>query len=372
MKISMLAVWCFFFLVHPVAYSQTLYAILIGDLSPAAGWGKYTAAVAMDLRLLHSMLHENVPERQLDVIQWEISEDSWSSPEHLLETIEEVAPSPSDTFLFYFTGHGAADDRGHYLDLAKGKLYREEILQAMEARGARLNVLITDCCNTRSDGFSYAAPFIHVENPRSPTPLFRSLFFEPAGRVDINSSQPGESAFFLPIDEEDELGAWSSSIFTGELIQWVHENRNRRASWETLVRAVSLRVHASFLKHYPAGASVGKGSPVQKNQNVYSFAHPGRPEASGPRTGLIIRDFGGRGAVIIEVAPNSPATQVFRLDTERMVSLEPQQVVYSVNDVTTANTEAVLQAMQSAPQISKLGVRDRAGRTFDALIKLRY
>lgn len=372
MKGSMLAALLLLVLGQAVAYSQTLHAILVGDVSPSAGWGKYSMAVAMDLRLMYSMLHNNMPERQLNILQLEIDEDEWSTPENLLQAIEEVSPKSGDTLLFYFSGHGAADDRGHYLELASGKLYREEILKAMDAKQARLNVLITDCCNTRSDGYAYGAPYIHTENPRSPTALFRSLFLEPTGQVNINSSHPGESAFFLPIDDDDESSSLSNSIFTGELIEWVHENRNRTASWEGLLRALSLRVHASFLKHYPNGASVGKGTVIQKRQNVYSFTHPGRPEASGPRTGLVIRDFGGRGAVIVEVTPNSPATQVFRLDLERMISLEPQQVVISVNEAPTNNTEAALQAMQSAPQISKLGIRDRSGRTFEALIKLRY
>jgi hypothetical protein len=352
--------------------AQTIHAILVGDLSPAAGFGKYSMAVAMDLRLMYSMLHSNMPERQLNILQLEIDEDEWSNPQNILDAIAEVSPKPEDTVLFYFSGHGAADDRGHYLELANGKLYRDQILQAMENKRARLNVLITDCCNTRSDGYAYGAPFIHTENPRSPTVVFRSLFLEPRGQVNINSSQPGESAFFLPIDDKEESYSLSNSIFTGELIEWIHENRNRSSNWESLVRAVSLKVHAAFLKHYPNGASVGKGNIVQKQQNLFSFFHPGRPEASGPRTGLIIRDFAGRGAVIVEVTPSSPATQVFRLDLERMISLEPQQVVISVNGLPTADTEAALKAIQTAPQITRLGIRDRTGRSFDALIKLRY
>lgn len=355
-----------------VAFAQKLHAVVVGDVSPAAGWGKYTMAVAMDTRLMFAMLNNNLPEHQLNYVPMEIEEDAWSDPQNLLSAINELETRPGDIIVFYFSGHGGADDRGHYLQLARGKLYREELLTAMESKQPRLSVLLTDCCNTRSDGYLYGAPYIHTENPARPTPLFQSLFFEPTGRVDINSSAPGESAFFLPISESEEFPSISNSIFTGELTYWVEENKNRRATWDNLVSAVSLQVHSTFLKVYPYGTSVTKGGSVQKEQNVYAWRYPGLPEAKGPRTGFLIRDFGGRGAVIVGVVPNSPASQVFRLDQDKLVSLSPQQVVVSVNNVTTATTEGVLEAIATAPQIAKLGIRDRQGHTFEVLMRMRY
>lgn len=349
---------------------QTLHAVLVADISPAAGWGKYTTAVAMDLKLVDAMLNSNLPEQQLQITRLELEQDADSRPDLLLDAIRELSVKPEDSVLFYFSGHGGADDQGQYFQLAKGKLQRRKVIEALEAKGGRLAVLLSDCCNTRSDGYLYAAPYIPFENPRTPTPLFRSLFLEPKGRVDINSSAPGESAFFIPLKEEE--GPFSLSIFTAELTEWVDQNRNRPASWDKLISSVGLRVQAAFAEHYPRGASLAKGGLLQNRQTVFALDYPGKPEAKGPRTGFTIRDFPGRGAVVIELAADSPATRVYQIEQKKFVSLQAQQVIFSVNGKETPDTKSVVEAIAAAPQISKLGIRDSRGGSYEVLIRMRY
>ncbi len=100
--------------------------------------------------------------------------------------------------MVYYTGHGAADDQGHYFSLAGGKLYRDDLKREMQRRKPRLAILISDCCNVRSDGKAYMAPGVNIESPRAATPISTALFLEPRGVVDINGCSPGESAFFVP------------------------------------------------------------------------------------------------------------------------------------------------------------------------------
>jgi len=352
------------------ASAQVLHAVVVGDISPSAGWGKYTSAVAMDLTMLSAAIAENMPERQFNLVRFEIDEDQYSSPASLLETVSELTVAPGDAILFYFSGHGSVDDQGHYLALAAGKLYRKDLLSALMAKRARLVVLITDCCNTRSDGYLYAAPFIHVTSPRAPTPLFKRLFLDSTGVVDITSSSPGESAFFAPY-EEDPPGS-PGSIFTTEWLKWIDKEKQNSRSWDELVRGVSLRTHQAFRDFYPKGASVGKGAPVQSEQNVFPFQYPGMPANEGPRTGLVVRDFPGRGAVITEVAPGSPATQAFLIRRDQFLSLRPQQVILSVDGKPTPNTAAVAAAIGQAPQIVRLSVRDPMQGTLEVLLRMRH
>lgn len=354
----------------PAVYAQNLHAILVADLSPSAEWGKYTGAVAMDITQVGVMLSMNMPESRLKVLPMRIEENQDSSPMNILGAIESIQLRPEDSLLFYYTGHGAADDQGQYLALAHGKLYRKELLSALLKKGAKMTALITDCCNTRSDGYMYAAPAFDVQPPSQPTALFNSLFLAPKGVVDIISSSPGESAFFTPLDEEK--GEFPSSIFTKEVTSWVDQHKAHPHTWDDIVRAVSLRVHNSFHSHYPKGASVAKGGVVQKEQNVFAIQYPGIPPATGPRTGLVVRDFQGKGAVITEVASKSPATQVFRIDQNKFISLQPQQVILSVNDVPTPTTELVVKQVGSSPIIMKLKIRDASLGTFDALLRMKY
>lgn len=352
------------------AYAQNLHAILVADLSPSAEWGKYTGAVAMDITQVSVMLSMNMPESRLQILPMRIEENQDSTPENILAAIESVQVRPEDSLLFYYTGHGAADDQGHYLSLARGKLYRKKLLSALQKKEAKMTTLITDCCNTRSDGYMYAAPAFQVEPPSQPTALFNALFLSPTGVVDIISSSPGESAFFTPVDEQRD--EFPSSIFTKELTTWVDQHKAHPHTWDDIVRAVSLRVHNSFHSHYPKGASVAKGGIVQKEQNVFAIQYPGIPPATGPRTGLVVRDFQGKGAVITEVAPKSPATQVFRIDRNKFVTLQPQQVILSINDVPTPTTELVVKQVGSSPIIMKLKIRDVSLGTFDVLLRMKY
>jgi hypothetical protein len=350
--------------------AQVLRTVIVGDLSPSAQWGKYTSALAMDLLNVSISIAENVPESQTDLTRLEIDEDTYSSPKFILDAVQELTVTPDDAILFYFTGHGAVDDRGHYLSLAQGKLYRTDLLAALLAKGARFVALITDCCNTRSDGYLYAAPYVQVQSPSRPSPLFEHLFFESKGVSDINSSSPGENAFFVPIQEETPGSP--GSIFTGELTSWMHTEMRYRRNWDELVRAVSLRVHKAFRDFYPNGTSTSKGASVQTDQNVFAFQYPDMPPTEGTRTGLVVRDFVGRGAVIVEVAPNSPATQVFLVHQNQFASLLPQQVIVSVNGRPTPNTEAVVQALGESPQIMRLTVRDATRGTFEVLLRMKY
>jgi hypothetical protein len=373
---ALASIACLFFLLFPASRAsgqapvQVLHVVVVGDVSPSAGWGKYTSAVAMDMTLVSIAIAENMPERQVNLVRFEISEDEYSTPANVLATLEELTVGPSDAILFYFTGHGSVDDKGHFLSLAAGKLYRKDLLSALAAKRARMIALITDCCNTRSDGYLYASPYVEVTSPPVPTPLFRRLFLETSGVVDITSSSPGESAFFAPY-QEDPPGS-PGSIFTTQLVDWISRERQNKRSWDELVRGVSLRVHQAFRDYYPKGATIAKGSPIQTEQNVFPFQYPEMPAKEGPRTGLVVRDFPGRGAVIIDVAQGSPSTQAFLIQQDRFISLRAQQVIVSVNGKSTSNTAAVADAIRKSDQISRLSIRDPTQGTFDVLVRMRY
>lgn len=348
--------------------AQDVHAIVVGDTSPAAQWGKYTANVVLDVMSIQGMLADQLPRNRLHITRLQFEEDADSNPENILSAIQHLTVKPTDTVFFFYSGHGASDDQGHYLALATGKLYRKQLLDALSLKQARLIVLLTDCCNLRSDGYRYMAPAFRSQPPKNPSPLIQSLLFQPQGIVDINSSAPGEGAFFTPYNEEKpEL---PGSLFTKALCAWIYDHSQQNRTWDELVRAVSLKVHDAFHDHYPKGIS--EGAVLQKEQNVYPIAYPGKPEHKGPRSGFVIRDFPGRGAVIISVEPGSPAAQAYWIGKDTFVSLAPQQVVAKVNNQLVENTEQAAKAISESPQIVRLGIRDANKGSFDVLLRLRY
>lgn len=351
----------------PLAVAQTLHAVVVADLSPWAGWGTYLPSISMDTKQVYLQLHNQLPPAHLVYHEVSIEEDASSSPQTILDLVAELRPTVQDTMLVYFTGHGGNDDRGHHFELAKGKLYREDLKRAMEAKGARFNVLITDCCNLRADGEAFFAPMLMPDEPRVISPLFRSLFFSSSGWVDMNGSSPGEAAFVAPLSEDSFPG----SIFTTQLTTFLDGHRTQPTTWEQLVREVSLDVAVAFKTLYPRGAMAAKGAPLQTEQNVEASAYPGMPERSGLRTGLVVRDEGGRGAQIIAVKAGQPGERVYSLSSKTYGSLRVGQIIVAANGRPVTSAAEFVRRVQESPQVMRLQVRD-GNRLAEVLLRLRY
>ncbi|MEQ9407480.1 MAG: caspase family protein [Fuerstiella sp.] len=360
------------------AAGPVVHAVIVGDTSPAAQWGKYVVNVTMDTTNMFSALTANLPQARCQVYPLTLEEDDWSTPENVLGQIQEVSLRPEDTFLFYFSGHGGADDRGHYFRLAGGKLYRSDVRAAMQKKGARLNVVLSDCCNVRGDGFAYFAPGIDDRSPSRPSPLFESLLLKPSGWVDVNASSPGEAAFFRkpPPPDADPFAdpkLMPGSLFTSELTEFFQKRSNLSISWHDLIRVLSVDVHLAFRANYPRGAAPAKGLPAQTGQHVYAIEYPGMPEKSGPRTGLIVRDYQGRGALIATVPADSPGRRVYDVANQKYTALQAGQVVVAANETTVKSAADLVAAVQSSPQLMRLLVQDERGvATREYLLTLRY
>lgn len=354
---------------HSVAQRPRLHAVVLTDTSPWANWGRYQLSVQMDSSVMMSLFTTNVPERQLVLHREEIVDNASGDPARIKQLIHSIEAGPNDSFVVYFSGHGGSDDRGQYLSFAGGRLYRDELRGLLQQKGARLNVLLTDCCNQRADGEAFGAPSMDMEPPAEVTPLFQSLFFQPRGIVDINASSPGEAAFFAPLKEEPE--SLPGSLFTSQLEKYIYRYKQQRSNWDHLLRSVSLNVHLAFRAGYPAGAVGGKGGPVQSDQNVYAYEYPGMPAKQGPRTGFVVRDQQNQGVVIIKVNAGYPASQVYDLSARRYVSLQPGERIVQVNNVPIRTVAEIVDVVKNSPQVMRLKIRNQRGDR-EVLMRLRY
>ena len=360
------------FVLSDSADAQKLHALLVSDQSEWAKWGEYLPNITMDSTNMFVALFNNVPESDLDFRPLPISMEP-GSPAAILREIEQTRVGSDDTILFYFTGHGETDNKGHYLNLEKGKLYRAEIRKALLKKQARLAVILTDCCNQRSDKFSYFAPAADMQPPQTVVPLFQSLFFEPSGLVDINASSPGENAFFFVSKTEE--GIPKGSLFTTTLTDYVRENSRNKVTWDQLITEVTNQVYRSFLAEYPKGvASASKGNRQRQSvQTVNAISYPGMPVRKGPRTGITVRDHAGTGALISEVRADYPGEKVFDLKSEDYVSLKVDQVIIAANgqSIEKAKDFADIVKKSSKPVI-RLTVLDPQSGQKNFLMRLRY
>ncbi len=184
-----------------------------------------------DLYHVPELFAENVPKRQLEVTA--VSGNDVRRKK-ILDTIGALRiNSDLDTVVFYFSGHGAFDpDRKEHLFFGLGRsdfCFRSEIQKAIQQLRPQLTVIIADTCSVY-----YRTP---VPAPAYPpaetvTPAFRSLFLEPVGLIDINSSQPGQEA------GGNSNGGW----FTSTLCSYLREQQKTRLDWQTVLQAVNRSV----------------------------------------------------------------------------------------------------------------------------------
>jgi hypothetical protein len=103
---------------------------------------------AVDKLTMKKILKEALREQNLeDRYTLDILDGADVTPTRVLNYYRDLKVDPNETLLCYYSGHGAADEtKGHFLDMKAGRLMRSDLRKAMEAKRARLVVLLSDCC----------------------------------------------------------------------------------------------------------------------------------------------------------------------------------------------------------------------------------
>ena len=121
--------------------------------------------------------------------------------------LQNLNPNTDDVVFVYFSGHGGTDTetKDMYITLqAKQRLYRKEIVEALEGLDCRLKMLITD-----ARVFLDPHPVIILADPFADTkPALYNLFFEHEGFLNISSASEGEIA----VGDSREGGCFTRSL----------------------------------------------------------------------------------------------------------------------------------------------------------------
>ncbi len=132
------------------------------------------------------------------------------SKERLMELLSTLPCTPEDIVIFFYSGHGvhAEADAGNLPQMClKYGGYQEKnfvpvrvVKEVLSQRGARLNLIVTDCCNNISSRVSAKGLFADKANTsltlgNDEVKNLRKLFFDKKGTVVMTSSKKGQVSY---------------------------------------------------------------------------------------------------------------------------------------------------------------------------------
>ena len=325
--------------------ARRLHALLIGDTNDAS----IGESVGRDVDNVRRTLDVGVPEARYDVT---IIQGDEATPAGILQKISALGILPTDSLFVYYAGHGAWYDGGHYLRMNDGKiLERKDLRAAMQKSGARLAVLVTDCCST------YVGQRAYAQQPINDPDVFRDLFFRHRGLVDVTAAEKGQVAV------GDEIaGGCFTRAFVDALTTVPRSRLDRNAdgtvTWAELLPTVKVETETNFRGNQPRGLQLDDTLYVKQVPHVFQEdAQPigGPIPASKERLGLQVKDVEG-GVEVTGTHDGTPAAWAGFRPGERVVEVViPGEDAYGeYREIqTAADLQAALDAVKG-PQVMEV------------------
>lgn len=299
--------------------------------------------VAGDVSSVRTLFLENVPQH---LYRFHALTGSDASAEHIGNKIRAVPIDSDDVLVFFYSGHGAFDtnENEHFMTLTNGdNIRRSDLLEVIQSRGAKLDVLITNSCSN----------FVKFDvNSPSPNgvqrlkPLFHELFFKPRGLVNISATMPGQTAI---------TGSAGSAFYRG--FNGALYDSERRISWTQIIYETNKN-----------SKNDGAFNDAKVDQTAYAVSPLPKPSNNNapPRQkywlGAYAQAYSAGGVEITKVVDNSPASQIRDSQNNSFRLVPFRDIVTHVNGRTVNNNDQFIAAIRASGKVAKLQVYDKQTR----------
>lgn len=339
------------FALGPGARAATIHLVIVADTLDA----KIGRNVQVDRFAIEGVFRTNVPEATR-ILSVKVLEGAACHPDAIRRTIDSLNVGRDDAVVVTYHGHGAYDVQvGHYLSfprLGNGYLRRADLIAQIRARGARLGVVMTDCCNKLSMLPKNVPPTTGTPGRPAPLPkpslLFTALFLDVAGFVDITSSRPDEESISYPATrDQNGIEDYGGGLFSTALVNLFGSSSERIMTWDEVTRQTAETVAKAFRRLKPDGLdnpdapekpqmtqTVLASLSIQPIRRTDPGTDPAPPPyipfdpdllASSQTLGVLGFENNGRGIYVWATRANSPAARL---------GLEQGDIILSVNDNT--------------------------------------
>ncbi len=193
------------------------------------------------------------------------------TPENLRRAVADLArkAGSQDAIYFHYSGHGSFANGDYILELKDGTVPRGEVVEAVQSSNARLQLIVSDACavvrDSDYDKNVYKARSEDYQQKNGLSPLYRRLFVECSGVVDIVSASEGELADSYGNKEK-------GGVFTWQMLETLATNEsNDQLTWEQVIETAAKSTSEEFAKNHSEGLRRPSDSQIQYTQSPRSL-----------------------------------------------------------------------------------------------------
>ncbi len=213
-----LRIACLLLLAGPAALAQnkpTLKMLLvICDDYESPENNKIAQSVRFDLATMTRLL-DILEKRNIVNVERTLLQGRKATLKNINATLNALNAGPNDVVWFYFSGHGGMENGKTFLSTSDEKdLPRSTLQNILNAKPARLKILMTDACSNDVNGGAVSRSLSRNTSPAQEgrfDAVYRDLFSRYTGMLHMSGSTEGEYAW-----SDDDMGGHFTHYFIRE------------------------------------------------------------------------------------------------------------------------------------------------------------
>lgn len=230
------------------------------------------ASVKKDVTNIYSEIKDVATFLKLPLNMVEISGTKFGK-ESVETAINNLKPGPDDIVIFYYSGHGYANDQqsaqtypqfdlrqSRFDDIYVATLNVAEVASRIKAKNARLNIIISDCCNSslgtlKPEGKSFALTTKSLLSwDRS---FCSSLFMNSRGTVLATAAKKGQYAY-----GNSDVGGYFTSNLVTAMEKYLSKFQSAAPTWDKIIAEAQTTTVSLSLTNLCTAATSCRQDPV--------------------------------------------------------------------------------------------------------------
>jgi hypothetical protein len=306
-----------------VARGQSIHVLMVSDTADE-NVGK---ACEITIKKVTGAFRELVPQDRYSLTIMDSRKRQYNS-QAVLDAIKKIHVVANDTFVFLYDGHGANEDKRHFLQMPDdGRLWSDDLQKAVQNKSCKLQIILSGSCNVPARAFPRAPKYIPW-NPKTQgiAPVMDELFINHTGLMHMNGAWTGQVAF-----TDEASGNW----FFDELFSYCIFCPTGRPTWRSMDRLLDQRLKSRFRSIFEEKFVDTDTGFTQTSLYPITWSLPKNTNSQKTRFGVVGNDGNmSMGVKVTDIYADSPGKNITIFDRgqQRSGSLQKGDIILSISD----------------------------------------